>query len=538
MKSYQRLLFVFILLIFVAISVGSALSESLVFDEIVYRQEGLNHWFRRTFDIDTNNPPLVREIETIPLALGADKLIPSDIESLKIMPARIASILLGVALLLAVYWMARAYTGVGEALFAVFLLAYQPNILAHSHYLTLDIGTTLFIFLAFILLLRFAKELTRKRIVLVGLSLGASLSSRFMALPFFVVMLPYILIIQWKRAIIFQISRNLTKWIAIIAVAMLTVWATYFFRTNVIIAKRDDPNRVSTRLLTEARDTKNTAIVSLLNFGMYQKLPLGDYLAVVKNTMIRNTLPNKVFFYGSRYERTRWYFLPVNLLMKTPIAFWIFVIWGTYLLWNQRKNRKILYYFLVPSLLYVTLFSMTNSTPSVRYVLILYPFLSLVAANTIQGVKGLGSKIAFGLLITWYLTGVSGSYPHFISYANELAGPSNQTYLKFHDNNIDWGQSLPDLSQYIKDKNPNFVSLSYFGRDNGDPYGLVSNFPYGSYKFEDICLFHEIPRAGGVNSRMVAISITNWYNCGFYQQREYSQSKVADIVGKSILIFR
>ena len=80
--------------------------------------------------------------------------------------------------------------------------------------------------------------------------------------------------------------------------------------------------------------------------------------------------------------------------------------------------------------------------------------------------------------------------------------------------------------------------LSYFGRDNGNLYGLKSNFKYGSYKFEDICRFHKISKQNWNGYNITAISVSNWYYCGYYKDQKYTKEKIVNVLGDSILIFK
>ena len=176
--------------------------------------------------------------------------------------------------------------------------------------------------------------------------------------------------------------------------------------------------------------------------------------------------------------------------------------------------------------------------PWVRYALPAYPFLAIVAGSSLKEFKGIYGNLIVVILLLWFVVGTLKSFPHFISYANELAGARSTRYQQFADSNIDWGQSLPDLQGYVDKKKPKHFTFSYFGRDNGNDYGLVSNRPYGSYKFEEICAFHEIDFPQNAGERLVAISASNWHACGFSNSEHYRNDKVIDVVGDSVLIFR
>ena len=95
---------------------------------------------KQTFAIDTYNPPLIRELQMLAVALGS--------KTEKLFVSRLVTVALGLVLLISVYLTTRKHFGAGIGLFALFFLAFEPNFLGHSHYVTLDIGTALFFFLA------------------------------------------------------------------------------------------------------------------------------------------------------------------------------------------------------------------------------------------------------------------------------------------------------------------------------------------------------------------------------------------------------
>lgn len=470
----------FIILLFVVLSIGSALRESLTFDEIVHMQEGINHLILRSFAIDTNNPPFIRELAAIPLILGAERFY-----------ARLIIIVLGAILVALVY---------KKAPLAAFLLALEPTYLAHSHYVTLDVGFTLFFYLAY---LAFAN----RRAIVFGALFGLAAASKVSAWPFIIG------IALWFH------SRE--KLLLSAAIALLVIWATYFFKFDVVIARRDDPSRLSAKLETDPRWQR--IIFVLKN----QPLPLGNYLATIKNNMLRAQQSKQTLL------------LPYNFLLKTPLPLlFLLALFFLQIVRHSsfRKKTRIVWIPIV-SIFFIT--SVSGQEPWARYLLPAYPFVAIAAALEIKEIwerrEIWGKFVSIGILL-WFIVGTLVQYPHFISYANELAGPRERRFEKLMDSNLDWGQALPDFARFAKEKNPTHISFSYFGRDNGNDYGLISTTEWGSYKFEEICAFHEIPH-GGTDGRIVAISATNWYQCGYKMQPQFQKEKIKEVVADSILIF-
>ena len=536
-RRHPILLVCLLLGIFTFLSVGSAIRESLTFDEIVHMQEGKNAWLHHTFLIDTNNPPLIRELAVIPLILGADKATHSPYPNIRVLPGRLVIALMGVLLGLGIYLVGTAYFGVDIGFFALFLYVFEPNQLAYSHYITQDLGAVFFFFLAYLSLVRMVRHPKLSNYLIHGILVGLMAASKITTLPFYllsaVIALPVMLgntIVPWFRK---------TKFLSLLAVPVcfLVIWSTYFFKTNVIVAPGDAKGRVSTELEMMAKQQHNYVFLNLLDTLRYQPVPLGDYIAVLKNTMVRSTLPSVYFFMGSFYRSSQWYFLPVNIFFKTPLPLLILFLMGIVMVIRLRKNRELGFVVVVPviSILIVGMF--TKMQPLVRYVLPIYPFFILVAAASLAYCRKKYQKILLILFCVWYMYGTIGSYPHFISYTNELAGTGNERVLNFMDSNMDWGQSLISFTLYVQKVEPLNINFSYFGRDDATRYGFLSNTPYGSYKSDEICAFHQLNYPKNTGSSITAISLSNWYYCDYYQMQKFQKGRIVGVVGNAILLF-
>jgi hypothetical protein len=76
--------------------------------------------------------------------------------------------------------------------------------------------------------------------------------------------------------------------------------------------------------------------------------------------------------------------------------------------------------------------------------------------------SGKAAAIAAGLVL-WQAWSALRIAPYFLSYFNEAAGGPDKGAYWLTDSNVDWGQSLRELGQVLKDKNIGAVYLSYFG---------------------------------------------------------------------------
>ena len=72
--------------------------------------------------------------------------------------------------------------------------------------------------------------------------------------------------------------------------------------------------------------------------------------------------------------------------------------------------------------------------------------------------------------------------PHYLVYFNELVGSPENGYNALVDFNLDWGQDLKGLRQWMDKNRINLIGLSYFGttgpRYGGTPFAYLPSIPF------------------------------------------------------------
>ena len=100
----------------------------------------------------------------------------------------------------------------------------------------------------------------------------------------------------------------------------------------------------------------------------------------------------------------------------------------------------------------------------------------------------------------FYLITSIATYPSYLSYFNELAGGSSQGYKYLIDSNLDWGQDLPKLKQYLDENEIDNIYLEYFGQADPEHYGI---------NYEPILTNGEIREAEAIPEGTYAISVSS-----------------------------
>jgi 4-amino-4-deoxy-L-arabinose transferase-like glycosyltransferase len=110
----------------------------------------------------------------------------------------------------------------------------------------------------------------------------------------------------------------------------------------------------------------------------------------------------------------------------------------------------------------------------IRYVLFLVPFLAIWAARIVQArswrLPAVRAVVYAGCL--WMAGTACAYWPHYIPYFNSFCGGPTLGHRYLLDSNLDWGQDLIGLRQYMETEQIPEVGLAYFGRIRPELYGI------------------------------------------------------------------
>jgi hypothetical protein len=139
--------------------------------------------------------------------------------------------------------------------------------------------------------------------------------------------------------------------------------------------------------------------------------------------------------------------------------------------------------FLVPS--FLIFFSLLFSTNNLgyRYLLPLLPLFFVYASGNWsvgQSVDRSSRRrvtmspvhLVILSLLVWLVIGTLRIYPYYLTYFNEIAGGPDRGRYILSDSNIDWGQDLVGLKNYVDQNHIDRVKLSYFGIAHPTAYQL------------------------------------------------------------------
>jgi 4-amino-4-deoxy-L-arabinose transferase-like glycosyltransferase len=251
------------------------------------------------------------------------------------------------------------------------------------------------------------------------------------------------------------------------------------------------------------------------------------------------------FLRGQHSNTGFWNYFLWTFLLKTPVAT-LLALAGA-IGWAVWRRQAAAVWLLVPPLVHLGISMTSNMNIGHRHLLPMYPFLFVLCGGLAtvwarwalplrRGVAvGVLALLAAGAFVVWWRPAVV--YPNYLAYFNELAGGPKRGAENLVDSNLDWGQDLPRLKQWLDDhqvREP--IALCYFGMADPVYHGIsYLNLP-GGYPFAPTSV---VPTRG-----YLVVSATNLKGVYFskdgqaFWQQLLRRATLIDTVGYSLFIFR
>jgi hypothetical protein len=474
--------------VFASQLVYHAVRTSATVDEPFHVLAGHRHWRCGDFGINPEHPPLAKLLATIPLnfrelteppwdcgskltpkfdgfSYGASFLVENGMDSVLI-PTRLAVSLMSLLLALLVFLAAWEMFGRWEALTALAIVAFEPNLIAHGSIVTTDMAISATAFGAVYALYRFAKEQTLPRFLVAGFALGLMLAAKHSAVIFVGILFALLIAdTLFFRNETWRVNRILSRTAAfagIFLIGLAILWSFYGFRYRAISNKAAPTISVAYYIRengrpesTESFPARTTEAIS--HTGIFpESYVLG--MADVISWSSRNTV-----LFGRNYPAGNWLFFPVSLAVKSNIALVLAPLGVIFLCFARKKWREGMF-LLIPAILFLIFASLSSFTNGVRHILPIYAFLIIIASAGAIWLcrKFNGFRYVCVALLVFNAAASVRTAPRYLAFANDVWGGDKNTHRIFRGANVDTGQSMKLVSEYLASQNIKDCWLSSF----------------------------------------------------------------------------
>jgi len=532
--------------LFISLSYSAALRKSATLDEPLHVASAFAATHLRDYRLDAENPPLWKYWSMLAVNGDAVRVDANDpvwqrathggegqvfaTRALYQTPgtdgravvdaARGAMVVLGVIVLIAAAAWTYRLAGAAAAIGTCVLLAFDPTLLAHSAVVKNDVAMSLAMLLLVVALTSAAAALKPWNVALIALACGGAMSIKFSGLLWPIIAATVLI----ARAVLPQpwtfVGRRLTSrlqrlaavaavGVAVAAISYATIWATYGFRYGVA----PDP-AVQMDLTRRAADIARQELAARLGRDPTPDETAARPLPVSARAVLaidRHRLMPQAWsagFLGVRAAMARhqnylfgqvkwggwWYYFPVALAVKTPLATLAAIAIAAVLAirFHGRLNladraRRALAVIAVAIVIYLGSATTQDINHGVRHLLpiivLLFIATAIVLSAAAARVRPRASRIVAAVLGVALAAESLVAFPNYLPFFNLAAGGTRGGFHILGDSNLDWGQDLPELAAWRR-ANPHVrLYLCYYGAADPAAHGVVDyiNLPGGFF---------------------------------------------------------
>ncbi len=529
--------------LFFAQAAGNLAAQSPVVDEPSHIARAMAYWRTGDLRLQLGHPPLVHALAGLPLLL--EPTVP-DVSSLPGWQApfdretlnshalwdperasdRIVFLTRWIVLMLAVLLGALVFRWAGErlgvraALVALFLFAFDPNLLAHSVVVTTDVAVTFFVLWAMYSFDRWARRPSRRWLVISGVTLGLAITAKFSAVVLLPVLGLLILYTGWREQ---KIVPKLMALAVIIVIGAAVVWAVYRF---------------------EAGPLDSPAIT----------VPAPSLWNGLLRVKERDEEGRIAFLLGKMSPKGWWYYFPVAFAVKTPLPTLLLLLTAIvselssfYRRGKQGNLELEKSVWSTPGLILVPLVYLAVSMKSslnlgYRYILPVLPFLFIVISGQFRRwpfgpARRQRVQVAGLILAAWLVVEAGLIYPNHLAYFNEAAGGPDNGYKILADSNLDWGQNIKRLKTWLDEQHLGEAHLAVFTGSLPERYGIRTIKLPGPYEPPDAHGFQRFTPAPG----LYVIGASSWQGLRLDNPDTYDwfrRQKPVARIGHSLFVYK
>ena len=488
------------LIVFAALCYFSQDEKSVTVDEFCHFPSGIYNLITLDWRMDRESPPLVKCFPALtaiitqpdlnirlfaknpnPWTFGYDFMFRNMEEYQKIFKyGRCAVILLGCLGGFILFKFANELFGYKAGLLALFLYIFNPNIIAHSRLTTIDVGASCFILLSIYCFWLFLKKKDGRSTFIAGAALGIAQLSKFTSLLLFPIFLVIFIINLLKEESFLRRRKRTHDNFSLIK------YIGYFFLSLLISLLIINAGYLFSGTFTplEKYHFLSEPLISIKDL-CWNKLPIPlpyEYVKGFDSQLAISTGHNSFYvgyLMGENSLKGWWYYYIIAFIIKNPVSLTVLLLITLYIRItggiSSRADFKTSLCIWIPVLCFFSYFSFFTNIPiGIRFMLPVLPLL-FMAIGYIAGesiMKHKAAKAIIYILLIFYMLSSVYAFPNYLSYFNPAAVGYRDRGYWLIDSNLDWGQDLPSLKNYMKEKGIKKIKLGYFGRVDPGIYGI------------------------------------------------------------------
>lgn len=492
----------------------SATKHSPNLNEHAHLVAGVSHWKFGRFELYRVNPPLVRMVAVVPVLfsdaeydwshfyetpgarpvfnMGRQFIETNGEKSIWYFTiARWACLPFSLLGGYICYRWAKDLYGPFAGLCALTFWCFSPNMLAHGQFITPDCGATALGITAAYCFWKWLRQPDWRMATLAGLALGIAELTKTSWIILFGLW-PVI----WLVWICFSKSSDSPSWkkqaaqlVCILSLGLyllnlgygfegtFTKLNQYEFISNALAGYENEAQR--------AEGEKTNRFSDSVLGEIPVPLPKNYVLGIDVQKRDFEDFGRESYLRGEFQDHGWWYYYLYALAIKVPIGYWMMFGLACLHAFSQRAAgnsdwRDGLMLAMPALTILILVSSQTGFNHHMRYVLPVFPFAFIWMGQSALWIveKQKIAAVLTSVSLLWAIGSSLMIYPHSLSYFNEAVGGPLQGHKHLINSNIDWGQDLLFLKEWIE-QHPEAkpLQICYYGEYEPKDIGLDYPLP-------------------------------------------------------------
>jgi 4-amino-4-deoxy-L-arabinose transferase-like glycosyltransferase len=472
---------------------AAASNKSITTDELVHIPAGYYHLVVGDFQFLNQHPPVSMMIGAVPLLFmhpgemseAERQKIPRDDSFVFVlsqrfwMPSdafyhqaafwtRIPMIVFTVLFGVVIFLFARRLFNQRAAVIAVALFTLEPTVLAHGPLVHTDMTSAFGLLLLAYAFYVYLSGPSLRRAMCLGAGVGLAPLMKFsMVAVAPVVVLGVALLLVFPTKLKLTRRTALEHAAAIVIISLLVINAGYFFNHRPF-------TEADNQWITKSFPSRTGLFLTGAHALRY--LVPTDFLLGTYWQIWHSMIGHDASIFGRQGRFGWWYYFPVAFALKTTVPFLLTSIaalgWSIWRIVRQGDRTPL--FVLVPFVLFTALVMVSTINIGVRFYLPAYPFLFILSGAVLD--RLMRQRRLLGIAVTvivlgWSAIEIIRTYPNYIPYMNELAY-SRPHWWYLSDSNVEWGDSMPELAEYLHEHGETKVRAAMLGAWPLGRYGL------------------------------------------------------------------
>ena len=408
----------------------------------------------RTNPVADNSKMPISVINTLPRLtqqITTNDLKKTDNGISDIIHGRYITLLFSVLIIILVFTWSRRLYGINAALFSTFLYVLCPNNMSNAVLVTTDTYAVFFLLATMYFLWQYCQSKQAKHFIAFALLLALSQLAKQSLFHLYVLAplcwLVYALVTKERL----QFVRILKNVLIVLTSSWLIINAGFiFWKLNVPIGQY----HFMSMLFQKVQAVLPGWLPVPLSESFVTGLDQAKFYDQLGGGFANSSFGNVTILGHSSTGGSFWYFYFVSIFFKTPITYLILIGWAKYILVKKETFLSIIkneFFLLAPVIYFLVLMSCFYKTQcGIRHIIFIYPLLFILCGIIIKYFKGKTDLPILVLLSLFLVISVSKYFNNYYAYTNEFIGHKKNAYQYVGAGNLNYGQAVYILQDYLK----------------------------------------------------------------------------------------